>query len=91
MIDDAASRRSSSSSRRVRSTASLVAAANFSTASASEVASISKASGRSPAAVSSCVSPTYSTGRVGSAEPSTRTGIMTRIVPTFRSVKTSSR
>jgi CheY-like chemotaxis protein/anti-sigma regulatory factor (Ser/Thr protein kinase) len=58
MMDDAASRRSCSISRRVRSTASLAPAPNFSMASASEVASISKDRGRRPPWVKSWVSPT---------------------------------
>ena len=91
MIDDAASRRRSSSSRRVRSTASAAPEAKSSTASASEAASSSKTSGRRPACVKSCVSPTYSTLRVPSGAPSLLTGVSTRIAPIFLSVNISSR
>lgn len=58
MIDEAASRRSSSISRRVRSTAPRAPAANFSHASVRDVASISKTRGMRPAGVSICASPT---------------------------------
>jgi hypothetical protein len=91
MIDDAASRRSCSISRRVRSRASLAPSENFSTASAREPASISKTSGSSPPGVSSWVSPEYRMARVASGAPVLVTGVSTRIVPIFRSVKVSSR
>src|SRR6185503_1761275 len=57
-IDDAAWRRSSCSSFTVRSIASRASVPNFSAASSSEPAPISKAIGSAPAGVSTCVSPT---------------------------------
>src|SRR6186713_1646807 len=57
-IEDAAWRRSSCSSFTVRSIASFASWPNFSAASSSEPAPISKAIGSAPAGVSTCVSPT---------------------------------
>ena len=57
-IDEAAWRRSSCSSFTVRSIASFASWPNFSAASSSEPAPISKAMGSAPAGVSTCVSPT---------------------------------
>src|SRR5437016_105242 len=57
-IDDAAWRRSSCSSFTVRSIASFASGPNFSAASSSEPAPISKPIGSAPAGVSTCVSPT---------------------------------
>src|SRR5688500_3718776 len=57
-IEEAAWRRSSCSSFTVRSIASFASWPNFSAASSSEPAPISKAIGSAPAGVSTCVSPT---------------------------------
>jgi hypothetical protein len=90
-ICEAAWRRISCSSFTVRSIASFASWPNFSAASSSEPAAISKPIGSAPAGVSTCVSPAYSTGRAASRVPSLVTGVSLRIVPMRRSVKTSSR
>jgi len=90
-IDDACWRRRSCSSRTARSKPSLAAAPYLATASASVAASMSKLIGNGPTEVSICASPMNSIGRLSSARPSVVIGVITRIVPTLRSVTISSR